>query len=73
MRPGGPARCCAPNAATLPHGHWLVEPYLYDVLRYGHYDMNGSLRSAGAAHDVGSQSYIEYGLTDRLTWASSPV
>ncbi|MGH8303011.1 MAG: transporter, partial [Steroidobacteraceae bacterium] len=22
----------APNAATLPHGHWLVEPYLYDVM-----------------------------------------
>ncbi|MGH8301761.1 MAG: transporter, partial [Steroidobacteraceae bacterium] len=28
--------------------------------------------SAGAAHDVGSQSYIEYGLTDRITLGLIP-
>lgn len=57
----------APNAATLPQGHWLIEPYVYDGMTYGHFDQNGTLRSAGAAHDFGSQSYIEYGLVDRFT------
>lgn len=57
----------APNAATLPQGHWLIEPYVYDSMTYGQFDRNGTLRSAGAAHDFGSQSYIEYGLVDRFT------
>ncbi len=57
----------APNAATLPRGHWLIEPYVYDSMTYGQFDRNGTLRSTGAAHDFGSQSYIEYGLFDRFT------
>jgi hypothetical protein len=57
----------APNAATLPQGHWLIEPYVYDLMTYGQFDRNGTLRSAGAAHDFGTQSYIEYGLFDRFT------
>ena len=28
----------APSAATLPRGHFLIEPYLYDVIVVGHYD-----------------------------------
>ncbi|MGH8201302.1 MAG: transporter [Steroidobacteraceae bacterium] len=62
----------APNASTLPQGHWLFEPYFYDVMTYGRYDRNGSLRSTSAAHDIGSQSYIEYGLVDRLTLGLIP-
>jgi hypothetical protein len=62
----------APNAATLPQGHWLLEPYVYDVMPYGHFDSNGTLRSTGAAHDIGSQSYIEYGLVDRVTLGLIP-
>jgi hypothetical protein len=62
----------APNAATLPQGHWLIEPYVYDLMAYGHFDRNGTLRSAGAAHDIGSQSYIEYGLVDRITLGLIP-
>jgi hypothetical protein len=62
----------APNAATLPQGHWLLEPYVYDLMTYGHFDRNGTLRSAGAAHDVGSQGYIEYGLVDRVTLGLIP-
>jgi len=57
----------APNAATLPQGHWLIEPYVYDIMTYGQFDRNGTLQSTGAAHDFGSQSYIEYGLVDRFT------
>ena len=41
----------APDAGTLPQGHWLMEPYVYDLMPYGHFDRNGTLRSAGAAHD----------------------
>lgn len=62
----------APNAATLPQGHWLLEPYVYDLMTYGQFDQKGTLRSAGAGHDVGSQSYIEYGLVDRVTLGLIP-
>ncbi|HEY6517490.1 MAG TPA: hypothetical protein VIY50_15210 [Steroidobacteraceae bacterium] len=62
----------APNASTLPQGHWLFEPYFYDVMTYGQYDRNGSLQSTSAAHDFGSQSYIEYGLVDRFTLGLIP-
>lgn len=62
----------APNAATLPQGHWLVEPYVYDLMTYGRFDRNGTLRSAGAAHAIGSQSYIEYGLVDGFTLGLIP-
>ena len=57
----------APNAATLPQGHWLIEPYVYDAMTYGQFDRNGTLQSTAAAHDFGSQSYIEYGVVDRFT------
>lgn len=62
----------APNAATLPQGHWLVEPYVYDLITYGHFDRNGTLTSSGAGHDIGSQGYIEYGLVDRITLGLIP-
>jgi len=62
----------APNASTLPQGHWLMEPYVYDVMTYGQYDRNGMLQSAGAAHSFGSQSYIEYGLLDGFTLGLIP-
>jgi len=61
-----------PNAATLPHGHWLLEPYLYDLMSYGRFDRDGKLTSTGAAHDIGSQTYIEYGLVDRFTLGLIP-
>jgi hypothetical protein len=62
----------APNASTLPQGHWLLEPYVYDLMPYGHFDHNGRLTSTGAGHDIGSQSYIEYGLIDRVTLGLIP-
>lgn len=62
----------APNAGTLPQGHWLLEPYVYDLMPYGHFDQNGTLRSTSAAHDIGTQGYIEYGLVDRLTLGLIP-
>lgn len=62
----------APSAGTLPHGHWLVEPYLFDSMTYGHFDRNGTLHSTGAAHEFGNQSYVEYGLVDRFTLGLIP-
>jgi len=50
----------ANSAATLPRGHFLVEPYVYDV-------------SSPHADGFGSQTYMLYGLTDRLTAGLIPV
>ncbi|MGH8319202.1 MAG: transporter [Steroidobacteraceae bacterium] len=62
----------AANAATLPQGHWLLEPYVFDLMTYGQFDSNGTLRSTGAAHTIGSQGYIEYGVVDRFTLGLIP-
>lgn len=50
----------APSAGTLPHGHVLVEPYLYDVME-------------SHANDFGSLTYVIYGLTDRLSVGAIPT
>src|SRR5438094_4263507 len=57
----------APSAATLPTGHMLLEPYLFDVMTDGRFDMHGTRRAGAREHDIGSLSYILYGLTDRLS------
>ena len=62
----------APNAATLPQGHWLLEPYVYDLMPYGYFDDDRTLRSTAAAHEIGSQSYIEYGVVDSFTLGLIP-
>src|SRR3546814_3781925 len=50
----------ANSAATLPRGHVLIEPYVYDV-------------SSPHADGYGSLTYMLYGLTDRLTIGLVPV
>lgn len=50
----------ANSAATLPRGHFLIEPYLYDVTSHG-------------SDGWGSLTYMLYGLTDRLTVGMVPV
>src|SRR5258705_9355858 len=57
----------APSAATLPQGHMLVEPYLYDVMTDGRFDLHGTRHASAREHDIGSLSYILYGLTDRVS------
>src|SRR3979490_2563654 len=57
----------APSAATLPQGHVLVEPYLFNVMSYGRFDMKGTWHAGSRDHEIGSLSYILYGLTDRLS------
>ncbi len=50
----------ANSADTLPRGHFLIEPYLYDVASKG-------------ADRFGSRAYVLYGLTDRLTVGLIPI
>lgn len=50
----------APSAATLPRGHVLIEPYLYDV-------------AAAGSNSFGSLTYVNYGLADRLTVGLIPT
>lgn len=63
----------AAGAGTLPQGHALVEPYLYDVIRYGRYDTDGDERNASRTHHYGSLTYILYGVTDRFTAGLIPT
>jgi hypothetical protein len=63
----------AAGAGTLPQGRALVEPYLYDVIRYGRYDRDGGERSASRTHHYGSLTYILYGVTDRFTAGLIPT
>jgi hypothetical protein len=50
----------ANSANTLPRGHFLVEPYIYDVI-------------GSQTHAVGSRAYVEYGLADKFTVGAIPI
>ncbi len=63
----------APSAATLPRGHFLIEPYLYDVTTQGRYDSAGARRSATHSNGFGSLTYLNYGLLDRVTVGAIPT
>lgn len=63
----------AASAATLPRGHFLIEPYFYDVSVQGHYDGNGNRHSATHANGYGSLTYLLYGLADRVSVGLIPV
>lgn len=63
----------AAGAGTLPQGHALVEPYLYDAIRYGRYDRDGDRESASRVHGFGSLTYMLYGVTDSFTIGLIPV
>jgi len=50
----------ANSANTLPRGHCLVEPYIYDVI-------------GSKTHAFGSRAYVEYGLADKFTVGAIPI
>lgn len=50
----------ANGAETLPQGHMLIEPYIYDVMTPG-------------VDAFGSRAYVLYGLTDRITVGAIPI
>src|SRR5579864_6642979 len=62
----------APSGATLPAGHVLIEPYLFDLMSTGHLDRDGGRHAGPYEHDLGSLTYVLYGLTDRLTLGFIP-
>lgn len=63
----------APNASTLPQGHLLVEPYLYDVITQGYYNSSSSRVSVPHDNSYGSLTYINYGLFNKLTIGTLPT
>lgn len=63
----------APSANTLPQGHFLIEPYLYDVTTQGFYTPSGDRVSAPHANEFGSLTYINYGLTNKVTVGVIPT
>lgn len=63
----------APSAGTLPRGHVLIEPYVYDVMQYGTYNSNGTPAGVTHSNSFGSLTYIIYGLAKRLSVGIIPV
>lgn len=57
----------APNASTFPAGHALIETYVFDVNSSGQFDSSGHHEPAAGGHEVGSLTYLIYGLTDRVS------
>jgi Putative MetA-pathway of phenol degradation len=66
----GPLLAASP--ATLPPGHFLVEPYVYDSMVDGQFDSVGDRHRTPRDSAFGSQSYVLYGLTDRVTIGAIP-
>lgn len=63
----------AASAATLPRGRFLVEPYVYDVITTSRFDAEGKRRNTDDVNSFGSLTYINYGLTDRITIGVIPT
>jgi hypothetical protein len=57
----------ASGASALPHGHYLIEPYLYDVVVRGVYDSAGEKHTVAREDGLRSLTYLLYGLTDATT------
>ena len=63
----------APSANTLPPGHFLVEPYLYDVITEGLFNSNGNRVSIPHENSFGSLTYILYGVANKFTVGAIPT
>lgn len=63
----------APSANTLPPRHFLVEPYLYDVITDGVYNSNGTRVSVPHENSFGSLTYILYGVANKFTVGMIPT
>jgi len=63
----------ANTAATAPPGHFLIEPYFYDVIGEGHYDGGGVRRGAARSDGFGSSTFVVYGVADRVAVGLIPA
>jgi hypothetical protein len=57
----------AAGANTLPKGHTLIEPYVFDSISRGRYDDDGKRQDTPRRHSHGSLTYMLYGLVDDFT------
>jgi hypothetical protein len=57
----------APNASTFPAGHALLETYVFDVMTNSSFDTGGNRHSYDGGHELGSLTYLIYGVTDRIS------
>ena len=57
----------AAGASTLPKGHALIEPYVFDVMSRGRYDDNGTHHAGPRRNSYGSLTYMLYGVADGFT------
>jgi len=62
----------AASAASLPQGHALIEPYLFDEVTVGRFDTSGARHEAPHEQDLGSLTYLLYGITDLTTLGMLP-
>jgi len=63
----------APNASTLPQGHFLLEPYLFDVITSGAYTRAGDRVTAPHENGYGNLTYFNYGLFNKFTIGMIPI
>jgi hypothetical protein len=61
----GPLLAASP--ATLPQGHFLIEPYVFDAIPRGRYDDHGTRLGGPHQNNFGSQGYLLYGLVDTVS------
>jgi hypothetical protein len=57
----------AAGASTLPPGHALIEPYVFDLMSRGRYDENGTRHPGPHRNSYGSLTYLLYGVVDGFT------
>ncbi len=63
----------ASSASTLPRGHVLVEPYLFDSITHQGFDDRGVRRETTHQQRLGSLTYLLYGVTDKFTAGVIPT
>ncbi len=63
----------APSANTLPRGHYLVEPYIFNVISHGYFDHDGKRHPRPRTNTYGNLTYINFGITDRFTMGLIPT
>jgi hypothetical protein len=63
----------APSGNTLPPGHVLVEPYVFDVIQYGAYNASGATVGAQHQNGFGNLTYVIYGVANRFNVGVLPI
>jgi hypothetical protein len=60
------------RGSTVDAGHWVIEPYVFFTEFGGLYNNNWRLQSAASSRTIVQQTYVIYGLTDRLDLELAP-